>query len=171
MKTNESNPILYCNHWKRTVDFYSMDLNLTVLTVREWFVEFRLTDSARLSIADTARTLIKSSKGKGVTISLKVDVMISRQDILILREKKWTPPRFAPCGVQGSFISTIPRVTDSNFGHHRFYGRFQPFRGSHWHRRHALRALIRSGTCHCGRCADRSTGDAEVGWVLISPLN
>jgi urease accessory protein UreE len=51
-------------------------------------VEFRLTDSARLSIADTARTLIKSSKGKGVTISLKVDVMISRQDILILREKK-----------------------------------------------------------------------------------
>ena len=94
MKINESNTILYCNHWKKTVDFYSMDLNLTVLTVREWFVEFRLTDSARLSIADTARTLIKSSEGKGVTISLKVDDIQARHTDF--KKKKLNPTPIRP---------------------------------------------------------------------------
>ncbi len=73
MKISTSNTILYCKKWKETVHFYSTGLNLTTLTAREWFVEFQLTDSARLSIANTARASIKSNNGKGVTISLKVE--------------------------------------------------------------------------------------------------
>jgi len=73
MKINVSNTILYCNRWKETVNFYSIGLNLTVLTDREWFVEFQLTESARLSIARADCSSIKSSEGKGLTISLQTD--------------------------------------------------------------------------------------------------
>ena len=73
MKIKLTNTILYCNRWKETVEFYSNGLNLTIHSSRKWFVEFRLTDSARLSIADTARACVKSNNGKGITISLKVD--------------------------------------------------------------------------------------------------
>ncbi len=73
MKIKTANTILYCRRWKECVEFYSKDLNLTVLYVRDWFVEFRLTDSTRLSIADEARASIKSSGGTGRTISMEVD--------------------------------------------------------------------------------------------------
>ena len=73
MKIKITNTILYCNRWKETVDFYSNGLNLTIHSSREWFVEFSLTDSTRLSIADTTRASVKSNNGKGITLSLKID--------------------------------------------------------------------------------------------------
>ena len=55
-------------------------------TSTEWFVEFRLTGTARLSVADESRTSIKSSRGKGITIGLQVaDVMTARAELLEAR--------------------------------------------------------------------------------------
>lgn len=67
------NTILYCNKWNETVDFYKTHLRLPVATSLEWFVEFKLNETSRLSIADTARTSIGSSDGNGITITMEVD--------------------------------------------------------------------------------------------------
>jgi len=37
-----------------------------------WFVEFKLNEACRLSIADESRASIDSNEGKGVTIALEV---------------------------------------------------------------------------------------------------
>jgi catechol-2,3-dioxygenase len=73
MKIQTSNTILYCSQWDKTVEFYTIGLNLPVLPVKEWFMELQLTDSARLSIAHADHTSIKSGGGKGLTISLQTD--------------------------------------------------------------------------------------------------
>lgn len=66
------NTILYCRQWKETVVFYRDRLKLPVSFSTQWFVEFALTDGARLSIADHRRTSVKSGRGKGITLSLEV---------------------------------------------------------------------------------------------------
>ena len=48
-------------------------LKLLVLSSNEWFVEFKLNESSRVSVADEARTSVKSGEGKGLTLSLQVD--------------------------------------------------------------------------------------------------
>ncbi|MCE9646002.1 MAG: VOC family protein [Chloroflexi bacterium] len=72
MKIKAANTILYCKKWRETVDFYRDGLKLLVISSNEWFVEFKLNESARLSVADEARTSVKSGDGKGITISLQV---------------------------------------------------------------------------------------------------
>jgi catechol 2,3-dioxygenase-like lactoylglutathione lyase family enzyme len=72
-KINTVNTILYCKHWQKTVEFYKELLNLPVTLTTDWFVEFRLNEKARLSVADERRASIKSSQGKGITISVEVD--------------------------------------------------------------------------------------------------
>lgn len=67
------NTILYCGKWKETVAFYKEILNLHVACSREWFVEFELNKTSRLSIADASRTSVAASGGKGITITMKVD--------------------------------------------------------------------------------------------------
>ena len=67
------NTILYCRKWTETVTFYRTQLNLQIATSLEWFVEFKLNETSRLSIANAARTSIDSCDGKGVTITLEVD--------------------------------------------------------------------------------------------------
>jgi len=67
------NTILYCRRWKETVSFYKTQLRLQETTSREWFVEFKLNEASRLSIADEARTSIDSNSGKGITITMEVD--------------------------------------------------------------------------------------------------
>ena len=101
MKINAANTILYCNRWKETVDFYAAGLNLPVLLSREWFVEFQLTGSARLSIADADLTTVKSNGGNGITISLKIDNIQSAYDDFRHRNLNPTP---------------IPKETDLNLG-------------------------------------------------------
>lgn len=68
-----SNTILYCDNFEQTIKFYRDILQLPVHHKNEWLVEFLLFDQTFLSIADEKRTSIKSSKGKGVTISLNVE--------------------------------------------------------------------------------------------------
>jgi catechol 2,3-dioxygenase-like lactoylglutathione lyase family enzyme len=73
MQIEKANTILYCTHWEETVHFYRAVLALDILFSNDWFVEFKLNNEARLSIADERRASIKSNKGKGITISLRID--------------------------------------------------------------------------------------------------
>lgn len=73
MQVRTANTILYCTNWKETVCFYREILALDILFSNDWFVEFKLNNNARLSIADEQRASIKSNKGKGITISLRID--------------------------------------------------------------------------------------------------
>jgi catechol-2,3-dioxygenase len=79
MRIKSTNIILYCKNWDEMVAFYQRTLQLPITTSTEWFIEFKLTGTSRLSIANEARTAIKSSSGKGITIGLQVaDLMNTR---------------------------------------------------------------------------------------------
>ena len=67
-----ANTILYCHHWAATVAFYRQLLGLPVGFENEWFVEFRLNDSAYLSIADASRASIAAVGGQGITLAWQV---------------------------------------------------------------------------------------------------
>ena len=67
------NTILYCCHWKETVSFYRDILALPVNFAADWFVEFQISSTAYLSVADEQRTTIKSSQGQGITLTFRVD--------------------------------------------------------------------------------------------------
>ncbi|MBA3037753.1 MAG: VOC family protein, partial [Desulfobacterium sp.] len=54
-----TNIILYCKEWEQTVRFYKDRLLLPVNFSTDWFVEFILTASSRLSIANEKRSSIK----------------------------------------------------------------------------------------------------------------
>ena len=83
MKIKSTNTILYCKKWEETVEFYRTGLKLLVLSSNEWFVEFKLNEMSRLSVANEARTSIKSSDGKGITISLQVaDIEQTRNELI-----------------------------------------------------------------------------------------
>ena len=60
MQIESANIILYCRKWEEMVAFYRTALQLPVTTATDWFVEFRLTETSRLSVADETRTSIKS---------------------------------------------------------------------------------------------------------------
>lgn len=75
-----SNTILYCRKWEETVRYYRDRLRLPVTFSTDWFVEFRLTEGARLSIADEARSSIPSACGKGITVALEVDRIEAMHD-------------------------------------------------------------------------------------------
>ena len=49
------NTILYCKRWRETVEFYQYLLELPVTFTASWFVEFSLSDTTRLSVADERR--------------------------------------------------------------------------------------------------------------------
>jgi catechol 2,3-dioxygenase-like lactoylglutathione lyase family enzyme len=67
-----TNLILYCRNWEATVEFYRRKLDLPVTFESDWFVEFRLADSAHLSVADERRATVKSAAGAGLTLTLQV---------------------------------------------------------------------------------------------------
>ncbi len=67
------NTILYCKEWKKTDRFYRECLGLPVHFSTSWFVEFFLTATSRLSIADEKKASIKSCGGSGITIAFEVD--------------------------------------------------------------------------------------------------
>jgi len=72
VKIKATNTILYCKQWEETVDFYQNGLKLLKISSTDWFVEFKLNEWSRLSVADESRTSIDSGHGKGITISLQV---------------------------------------------------------------------------------------------------
>jgi predicted enzyme related to lactoylglutathione lyase len=69
------NTILYCEKWPETVAFYRTGLQLPVTVSKDWFVEFRLTDTARLSIADAGRATRDTTRGQGHLITFQVKDM------------------------------------------------------------------------------------------------
>ncbi len=66
------NTILYCEKWADTVDFYTTGLQLPATVSLDWFMEFKLTDTACLSIANVSRTTRNSSRGEGHLITFQV---------------------------------------------------------------------------------------------------
>ena len=63
--------------------FYRNGLKLPILSSNDWFVEFKLNEMSRLSVANEARTSIKSNDGKGITISLQIaDIEQMHADLL-----------------------------------------------------------------------------------------
>ena len=83
MHLKSANIILYCKKWKEMVAFYQSTLQLPITASTEWFVEFKLTGTSRLSVANESRTSIKSSDGKGITIGLQVADVLSTRDQLM----------------------------------------------------------------------------------------
>lgn len=67
-----TNTILYCRHWQETVSFYKEYLELPVVFANEWFVEFELTKTSFLSIANAARATISAVQGQGITLTWQV---------------------------------------------------------------------------------------------------
>ena len=93
-----TNTILYCKKWDEVVSFYKFKLKLEVSVAKDWFVEFKLTDGAYLSIADESRASVKSSQGKGITITFEVDDIESTHRFLedsacrpsLIKEHAWS---------------------------------------------------------------------------------
>lgn len=83
MHIKTANTIIYCQNWQACVVFYQEKLQLPVLYINQWFVEFELNNTARLSIADESRASIKSSFGKGITVTLEVEDIIDTHSYLI----------------------------------------------------------------------------------------
>ena len=73
MKIKTTNTILYCRKWHETLAFYETLLKRQATVANDWFVEFKLNETACLSIADASRTSIDSNHGAGITITLEVD--------------------------------------------------------------------------------------------------
>ena len=73
MKIKTSNIIIYCINWHDTVAFYRDTLGLPISLSKDWFVEFKLTDNSRLSVASEKKASIKSCSGQGITISLEIE--------------------------------------------------------------------------------------------------
>ncbi|MFN3531287.1 MAG: VOC family protein [Candidatus Brocadia sp.] len=67
------NTILYCNRWQETVSFYRNTLGLPVTFENDWFVEFKVTANAHLSVANEQRASVKSAGGRGLTLAFQVD--------------------------------------------------------------------------------------------------
>ena len=68
-----TNTILYCDKWSETIAFYATQLGLPVTFRSNWFVEFALSETARVSVADASHTSVKSSAGQGITLSWQMD--------------------------------------------------------------------------------------------------
>lgn len=66
-----ANTILYCQQWTETVHFYKQ-LGFLITFENDWFVEFQLTDTSFLSIANSARATISAVEGQGVTLTWEV---------------------------------------------------------------------------------------------------
>jgi len=69
---DRTNTVLYCDQWTETVAFYESVLGLPVAFHNDWFVEFELTSSSFLSIADASRATMAAVHGQGVTLTWHV---------------------------------------------------------------------------------------------------
>ena len=79
---DRANTVLYCIEWRTTVAFYRDVFGLDVEHESDWFVEFRITDGAYLSIADSRRASIDSVGGKGITLTLRTDALDATKALL-----------------------------------------------------------------------------------------
>ena len=89
-----TNTIVYCRLWAETIRFYRDVMGLEVAFQNDWFVEFALTDSACLGIADQSRTTMSSAAGRGLTLSFQIADIESVHQSLI--RKGLTPTAIRP---------------------------------------------------------------------------
>jgi len=99
-----TNTIVYCNRWDETVAFYRDDLGLEIAFQNTWLLEFRLTETSYLSIADQSRTTMSSAGGDGITLSFQVDDIEAVQRRLT--RKGLSPTGILP-GVMGADVVYI----------------------------------------------------------------
>lgn len=99
-----ANTILYCRNWRETVDFYRFSLQLPVSLATDWFMEFRLTDTARLSLADERRASVKSAAGAGITLTLQVESADATWRELSERGLSLEPLRDHPWGARVFYL-------------------------------------------------------------------
>jgi catechol-2,3-dioxygenase len=104
MKIETVNTILYCDHWKETTAFYRDTLDLPIQTENDWFIEFQLTASACLSIADARRTTQRSAQGTGITLTFKVTDLKNIWDHLAEMNIEPEPIRTSKMGGQAFFF-------------------------------------------------------------------
>ena len=84
LSIERANTVLYCRRWTETVAFYGAVLELPVEMSNDWFVEFRLTSSSFLSIADASRASVGSVDGNGVTLTWRVaDAAVVREHLVV----------------------------------------------------------------------------------------
>jgi len=95
-----ANTILYCKKWQETVDFYKHRLGLSITHDSDWFIEFKLTETAHISVADERRASIKSSGGAGITLALQVESATLTWELLSERGLKIDPIREHPWGAR-----------------------------------------------------------------------
>lgn len=91
-----SNTILYCRHWRETIHFYKKQLCFPVAFENDWFIEFQLTDTSFLSIANSTRATISDVQGQGVTITWEVKDLENAKEHLEIQgiattsiQRKW----------------------------------------------------------------------------------
>jgi catechol 2,3-dioxygenase-like lactoylglutathione lyase family enzyme len=82
ISVDRANTVLYCDQWAATVAFYRELLGFDVAHETDWFVEFRVTTDAFLSIADARRATIDAVGGKGVTLTLHTDALNEARALL-----------------------------------------------------------------------------------------
>ena len=104
LDVHAANTILYCAAWDATVAFYRDRLGLPVTFASAWFVEFALTDSARLSIADERRATVKSGGGRGFTLTLQVPDADAAWDACAAAGLEPTPCRTHAWGARTFFL-------------------------------------------------------------------
>lgn len=88
-----SNTILYCRCWQETIRFYKQQLGLLVVFENDWFVEFELTDSSFLSVANAARSSIQDVEGQGITLTWQVTNIEQAHQHLAAQAIEITPIR------------------------------------------------------------------------------
>ena len=86
-----ANTILYCGRFEDCVAFYADSLGFELIEKGDWFVEFRICESACLSLADETRTSIAGGRGRGVTLTFRVADADSTQAVLSARGVETTP--------------------------------------------------------------------------------
>ena len=98
------NTILYCKKWEETLRFYRVLLDDPGDPVTDWFVEFSINTTARISIADERCASIKSANGKGITLSIRIDNIDRQWDRL--HRSGLTPDkiRFHPWGAKVFYL-------------------------------------------------------------------
>lgn len=82
MILQRTNTILYCSGWAETVAFYKDIFSFNITHQTDWFVEFQLSTTAYLSVAEAKHTSIESVNGQGITLSWQVADVYKVHDYL-----------------------------------------------------------------------------------------
>jgi catechol 2,3-dioxygenase-like lactoylglutathione lyase family enzyme len=86
-----TNTVLYCERWRETAEFYRSVLRLAVTLENDWFVEFQLTSSSFVSIADASKATVDAVQGQGITLTWRVPEVATTRTELEARGVVVTP--------------------------------------------------------------------------------